>query len=152
LFLQIIKYSFMEVQSMNLSQLARPDVFLVSAATVIIIFAIVITAAVQGPPETFSQVIIVGPVWPSNVWTCTSDANYMVNAVLNTYGNTTSYLTITVSGQGSQPDFAFTPLKMETFSVGGPADSTMTISSIGIITGYITLQTMSDAVASCRPS
>jgi len=42
----------------------RPDVFVTGAAVAIIVFAIVITAVVQGPPpKTFSQVITVGPIW-----------------------------------------------------------------------------------------
>jgi len=45
-----------------LSYLNRSDVMLVGAATVIIVFAIVITAAVQGPQEkAFSQIITVEP-------------------------------------------------------------------------------------------
>ena len=47
---------------MSLNKSARTNIFLVSAATTIIIFAIVITAAVQDPPEkAFSQVITVAP-------------------------------------------------------------------------------------------
>jgi len=88
-------------------------------------------------------------VWPTNVWACTSDADYIVNAVLVSYGDTPSYLEITISGLGGQPDLEFTPSKMETFSVGGPAGSIMTISSIGEISGFITLQTLSNAKASC---
>jgi len=137
--------------------LTNSNVFLVSAATIVIIFAIVITATVQnstvqGPTdeESFSQVITVGPVWPTNGWICSSDADYVVDAVLVSYGDTPSYLEIEISGQGAQPDFEFTPSKMETFSVGGPAGSTMTISSMGDISGYITLQTLSNANASCR--
>lgn len=141
---------------MSSSILARPDVFLVSASTIVIIFAIVITATVQNSIDqgqttgkAFSQIITVGPVWPTNVWACTSDADYIVNAVLISYGDTPSYLEISISGLGGQPDLEFTPSKMETFSVGGPAGSTMTISSIGVITGYITLQTLSSANARC---
>ncbi len=137
------------------------NVFLVSASTIVIIFAIVITATVQSSTvqsstvqsstaeKAFSQVITVGPVWPTNGWVCTSDADYIVNAVLISYGDTPSYLEIVISGIGGQPDFEFTPSKMETFSIGGPAGSTMTISSRGDISGYITLQTLSNAKASC---
>jgi len=131
--------------------------FLVSASTIVIIFAIVITATVQSSTvqgttaeKAFSQIITAGPVWTTGVWACTSDADYIVNAILVSYGNTSSYLEIQISGQGGQPDLEFTPFKMETFSVGGPAGSTMTISSIGEISGYITLQTLSNANASCR--
>jgi len=134
----------------------NPNVFLVSASTIVIIFAIVITATVQNSTvqaptaeKAFSQIITVGPVWPTSVWTCTSDADYIVNAVLVSYGDTPSYLEISISGLGGQPDLEFTPSKMETLSVGGPAGSTMTISSIGEISGFITLQTLSNANASC---
>jgi len=137
--------------------LTNSNVFLVSAATIVIIFAIVITATVQNSTvqgttdeKAFSQVITAGPVWPTNGWVCTSDADYVVDAILVSYGNTPSYLEIQISGQGGQPDFEFTPFKMETFSVGGPARSFMTISSIGEISGYLTLQTLSNANASCR--
>ena len=137
--------------------MTNSNVFLVSAATIVIIFAIVITATVQnstvqGPTDekSFSQIITVGPVWATNGWICSSDADYIVNAVLVSYGNTTSYLEIQISGQGGQPDLEFTPFKMETFSVGAPANSFMSIISIGEISGYITLQTLSNANASCR--
>ena len=139
--------------------MTNSNVFLVSAATIVIIFAIVITATVQNSTvpspiteKAFSQVITVGPVWPTNGWVCTSDADYVVNAVLVSYGDTPSYLEIQISGLGGQPDLEFTPSKMETFSVGGRAGSTMTISSIGEISGYITLQTLSNAIASCIAS
>jgi len=136
--------------------LMNSNIFLVSASTIVIIFAIVITATVQSSTvqgttaeKAFSQIITVGPVWPTGLWICTSDADYIVNAVLVSYGDTPSYLEITISGLGGQPDLEFTPSKMETFSVGGPAGSIMTISSIGEISGYITLQTLSDANAKC---
>ncbi len=144
---------------MSSSKLARPDVFIASAATIIIIFAIVITATVQSStvqsPTTekaFSQVITVGPVWPTDGWICTSNADYVVHAVLISYGDAPSYLEITISGLGGQPDLEFTPSKMETFSIGGSAGSTMTLSSIGEISGFITLQTLSNAQARCTSS
>jgi len=129
------------------------NLFPIAAAVVIIVFAIAITAAVQDTTgKEFSQVITVGPVWPTSEWICTSDADYVAHAVLISYGNTTSYLEISISGIGSQPDIEFTPLQMQSFSIGGPADSIMTISSRGVITGYITLQTLSDATATCISS
>ena len=132
---------------------AKANIFLVSVSTAIIIFAIVIIAQVQDAPEkTFSQVITVGPVWNANSWSCTSDADYMVHGVLVSYGNTTSVLQISIAGKGTQPDLRFTPFEMRSFSIGGPADSTMSIGvNRGTITGFLTLQTMSDATASCTP-
>ena len=132
---------------------AKANTFLVSVSTAIIIFAIVISATVQGPSEkAFSQVITVGPVWTTTTWSCTSDADYMVHGVLTSYGNTTSVLIISISEKGTQPDLQFTPLEMQSFSIGGHADSTMNIEvARGTITGFLTLQTTSDATASCTP-
>ena len=134
-----------------LSFFSKPSVLFVSAATIIIIFTIVITATVQGVPEKpFSQVITAGPVWTTDSWTCTSDAEFIVHATLIAYTEPNE-LTIDISTQGRQPDFELTPLKMQSFTVGGSADSSITISRAGIITGYITLQTTSGATASCTP-
>jgi len=124
-------------------------VLFVSGATIIIIFAIVITASVQSSTiSTFSQVITVGPVWNSDSWICTSDAEYIVHATLVGYSDP-STLSITISTQGTQPDFRFTPLEMQSFTVGGPADSITSITRSGNISGFITLQTTSGATASC---
>jgi len=134
-----------------LNLLARADVFLVGSATAIIIFAIVITAAVQVAPEqSFSQIMTVGPVWRTDTWICTSDAEFMIHGTLSAYEEN-SRLEIFVSGQGLQPDFGIEPFEMKTFSIGGPADSSIRISNYaGEITGFITLQTESGAKASCE--
>ena len=130
---------------------AKANIFLFAVSTIIILMAIAISAVVVSQSEkSFSQVITVGPVWTTNVWACTSDSEYIVHGVLISYGDFPSILTIAITGIGSQPDFELTPLKMESFSVGAPADSTMTISSFGTITGYLTLQTMLGVEASCR--
>lgn len=135
-----------------LSFISKPSVLFVSAATVIIIFAIVITASIQSSTmETFSQVITVGPVWNSDSWICTSDAEYIVHATLVGYDED-SMLIIKLNTQGTQPDFRFTPLEMQSFTVGGPADSVMTITKVGNISGFITLQTTMAATASCIES
>ncbi len=134
-----------------LNLLARADVFLVGSATAIIIFAIVITAAVQGTSEKpFSQIITVGPVWATDSWICTSDAEYMIHGTLASYEEG-SRLEIYLSGAGLQPDFEMNPLEMKTFSIGGPADTSIRISKyVGEISGFITLQTESGATASCE--
>ena len=135
-----------------LSFFSKPSILFVSAATVIIIFTIVITASVQSSTmSTFSQVITVGPVWNSDSWSCTSDAEYIVHATLIAYDED-NMLTIFLNTQGSQPDFRLTPFEMQSFTVGGPADSFITITRSGIISGYITLQTTSGATASCTES
>jgi len=133
--------------------LSRSEVFLVGSSTIIILIGITIAATVVSQSEkSFSQVITVGPVWIDNTWVCSSNSEFIVHGVLISYGNSTSSLSIAISGIGTQPDFEFTPLKMESFSVGGPADSAITISRFGTITGYLTLQTMSDAEAFCIQS
>ena len=133
---------------MSSSKLARLDVFLVSAATIIIIFAIGITAAVQGQPEKpFSQIITVGPVWTLNSWSCTSDADFMVYGTVRALER--AQLTIAISDLGTQALYTFDPSDLYSFSVGGPAGHTMTLTRSGTVTGWITLQTTSDATASC---
>lgn len=133
------------------SNLARSDVLLVGASTIIIIFAIVITAAVQGPnANQFSQIITVGPVWQTDNWLCTSTAPFLIHGVLIAYTDN-ARLEIFVSGAGEQPDFVFQPNEMHSFTVGDIADSSIRISRLaGTITGFITLQTTADATASCE--
>jgi len=135
----------------TMGYLSRSDVTLVGAAVIIIVFAIVITAAVQGSNDaaTFSQVITVGPVWNSDSWICTSTEEFLVHGVLVAYADGVG-LTISLSGVGTQPDFRFNQAEMKSFSIGGPADSSIQITrSLGIITGFLTLQTSSDAIANC---
>ena len=131
--------------------LSRSDVTLVGAAVIIIIFAIVITAAIQNSNEkSFSKILTVGPVWSTNTWLCTSTEEFLVHGVLIAYTDGAG-LTISISGQGTQPDFRFAQAEMKSFTIGGPADSSIRITrSIGAITGYLTLQTSSDATASCE--
>jgi len=138
----------------TLGYLSRSDVTLVGASVIIIVFAIVITAAVQASNETttFSKVITVGPVWATDTWICTSTAEFLVHGVLVSYSDGVG-LTISLSGQGTQPDFRFNQGEMKSFSIGGPADSSIRISrSLGLLTGFLTLQTSSDAVAACIPA
>ena len=141
------------MRSMSVTNsLARGDVVLVGGATIIIIFAIVITASFQGSSEKpLSQIITVGPVWDTNNWLCTSSAEYLLHGVLIAY-NDPARLEIFVSGAGEQPDFILQPNEMESFTVGGVADSSVRISRVaGTITGFVTMQTTSDANASCEP-
>ena len=130
---------------------SRSDVTLIGAAVIIIVFAIVITAAVQDSTESsFSQILTVGPVWRGDTWICTSTAEFMVHGVLIAY-NDGAGLTINISGLGTQPDFRFDRAEMKTFSLGAPAGASITITrSLGTISGFLTLQTSSGAVASCQ--
>lgn len=133
------------------SYLSRTDVTLIGAAVIIIVFAIIITAAVEAsnPTETFSKVQTYGPVWRSDTWICTSTEEFIVHGVLVAYADGVG-LTIAVSGKGTQPDFRFDRNEMKTFTIGGPADSSIRISrSLGSLSGFLTLQTSSGAIASC---
>ncbi len=126
----------------------RPDVFLVASATVIILFAIAISAILQGPDaEPFSKVITVGPVWDSDTWTCVSDSDFMVYGALRGLGN--AQLTISVQDTGTQSLYVINTGEMETFSVGNTPGKNVIITRTGTVTGFITLQTAGDATASC---
>ena len=128
--------------------LASPQLFLTVTTIVVVVFAVVITALAQGLPEpAFSQIITVGPVWTTNTWSCTSDADFVVYGTIRALGN--AQLEIAISDLGSQAIYTFIPSNLYSFTVGSPADHTMTITRIGTITGWITLQTVSGAPASC---
>ena len=121
----------------------------IAAAVVIIIVAVVITSAVQGPADkAFSQIINVGPVWNTDSWECTSDANFMVHVALRGIAPNPQ-IQINVLDSGIQSFFNLNPAELESFSVGAVADKTITITRTGTVTGFITLQTTSDATASC---
>ena len=124
------------------------SIFLTVVSVAIIISAIVLVDISRGPPEkALSKIITVGPVWPSNSWSCTSDADFIVHAVLR--GLEGAQLSIAISDFGSQSLYTFEEGKMESFSVGGPAGNVMSITRTGTVTGWITLQTTSDAIARC---
>ena len=109
-----------------------------------------ITATVQASnEESFSQIMTVGPVWHTGTWLCTSTAEFIVHGVLIAYEEP-SGLKIFISGVGSQPDFLFKQREMITFSVGGEAGASIQFEkSVGTISGFLTLQTTSDATAHC---
>ena len=133
---------------MSSTLLSRSDVLLVGGAVVIIVFAIAISAALQGQVNTFSQVITVGPVWNSDAWTCTSNADFIVHGALRGLG-AEPQIQIGITGVGTQSFIVLEPTEMESFSVGASADGIITITRTGTVTGFFTLQTMSDATASC---
>jgi len=134
---------------MSSSFLGSRSFFPTIITVVIIVIAIGISAAMQGTPEKpFSQIITVGPVWATDTWQCTSDDNFMVHTTLRGIG-TTPQLQITVSGSGTQSFYDLNVGQLESFSVGSPADGIIIITRTGTVTGFITLQTTSDANASC---
>jgi len=125
------------------------NVFPIAAAVVIIVIAIGIASAVQGTPEKpMSQILTVGPVWNTDAWECTSDADFIVHATLRGIGDSPQ-IEITVQDHGSQSFYSLNVAESETFSVGNQADKTITITRTGTVTGFITLQTTSNAQASC---
>ena len=134
--------------------LKSSPVFLTAITVIIIIFAIVITASVQSQPSkkesSFSKIITVGPVWSSDTWACTSDKDFIVHGTLR--GLNGSQLEISISDLGTQSLYALDTGKLEAFSIGAPGGHVMAITrSIAAITGWLTLQTESDANANCTP-
>ena len=125
------------------------------SAVAVIIFAIVISISYQtqillseNNTESFSKVITVGPVWNTNSWTCTSDKDFITHGILR--GVALSEFSIGVSDQGTQSLYTFSyDGQPESFSVGTKANQSMTITRTGTVTGFITIQTLSDAKASC---
>ncbi len=113
----------------------------------IILIAIAISSGFQVQEKSFSQVITVGPVWNSDSWVCTSDADFMVYGVLR--GLAGSLIEITISDVGSQSLYSLDPQQLESFSIGASGDTSVLITRTGTVTGFITLQTTSDASAIC---
>jgi len=127
----------------------KSGIFPIAAAVVIIIIAFAVIAAVQGTPDkAFSKVIVVGPVWGTNAWTCVSDNSYVVHGTLRGLGDTPQ-IQILVEGSGTQSFYNLNVGELESFTVGNIADEVIIITRTGTVTGFITLQTASDAIASC---
>ena len=125
------------------------NLFPIAAAVVIIVIAIGITAAVQGSSgKAMSQIITVGPVWSTDAWECTSDEDFMVHATLRGIGEG-PLIQINAQDHGTQSFYNLNIAESETFSVGNQADKTITITRTGTVTGFLTLQTTSNAQASC---
>ncbi len=124
------------------------NAFIIIGITVIVLLAIIIPTMFLTPnDEPFSKVITVGPVWDSDSWTCVSDSDFMVYGTLRGIGN--AQLEIFIENVGSQSLYTINPGEMETFSVGNTAGSEIIITRTGTVTGFITLQTITDATASC---
>ena len=125
------------------------NMFPIAAAVVIIVIAIGIASAVQGTPEKpMSQILTVGPVWNTDAWQCTSDADFIVHAALRGIGDNPQ-IAISIQSLGTQSFYSLNVGESETFTVGDKAGGTISITRTGIITGFITLQTASNAQASC---
>jgi hypothetical protein len=127
------------------------NLFPIAAAVVIIVIAIGISAAVQGSPEkAMSQIITVGPVWNTDAWLCTSDADFVVHAAIRGIGaDPLPLIAVSVQDHGTQSFYSMDNSKSVAFTVGNQADKTITITRTGTVTGFLTLQTTSNAQASC---
>jgi hypothetical protein len=142
----------------NLGKLNRKPLFLLAiSAVIVIIFTIVLTATYQTqlilsekPEKPFSKIITFGPLWENTIWSCTSDRDFIVHGALR--GLQGSQITINISDLGTQSLYSLDPERMESFSVGSPAGHTMIITRTGTVSGWITLQTVSDATANCTQS
>ena len=136
------------MSSKNKINSATSNLFLVASSTIIIILAIVLTATVATQTnQTFSQIIVVGPVWSNDSWTCTSDADFIIHGTLRGLDN--SQIEIKIKNIGTQSLYTLNPGELESFSIGSQANNIITITRTGTVTGFLTLQTMSGAEASC---
>ncbi len=113
----------------------------------IILLVIMIPVILLTNTEPFSQIISVGPIWESNSWICISDSDFIVHGTLRGLEN--SQLEIFIENVGSQSLYSLNPSEMETFSIGSTAGNEIIITRTGTVTGFITLQTSTDATASC---
>jgi hypothetical protein len=117
-----------------------------------IIFAVVIVAMVQNsyPQSSFSKIISVGPVWDTDAWQCTSSSNFLVHGVLRGFAD--AQFAIDVSNIGSQSLYTYSYYgQTESFTVGAEANQSITITRTGTVSGFLTLQTNTDATANCVP-
>jgi len=125
------------------------NVFPIVVGVVIIVFAIAIASAVQGSPDkAMSQIVTEGPRWPTDAWECTSDADFMIHATLRGIGEG-PLIRISVEDHGTQSFYTLDIGESEILSVGNQAGKKIVIERTGTVTGFITLQTTSDAQASC---
>jgi hypothetical protein len=123
------------------------NVFPIVAGVFIIVFAIVIASVVRGTPDkAMSPIVTEGPRWPTDAWECTSDADFMIHATLRGIGEN-PLIRISVEDHGTQSFYTLDIGESEILSVGNQAGKKITIT--GTVTGFITLQTTSDAQASC---
>jgi hypothetical protein len=117
---------------------------------VVILVAIGVSTAIQQPPKPQeSQIMTVGPLWNTDSWICTSDKNFMMYGALR--GLAGSFLTINISNEGAQSLYALEEGRLESFSIGIEAGNQITITRTGTVTGFLTIETASDAESSCTP-
>ena len=93
------------------------------------------------------QVLVFGPVWNQLSWECTSDSDFILHSTLR--GLEGALLQIEIPESGTQSFYVLNAGEFQPFTVGAPADETITITRTGTVTGFITLQTMEGAEANC---
>ena len=123
------------------------QVLLTVITIIIIVSAVAIIFSMQAHEQTFSKIITVGPIWESDVWSCTSNSDFLVYGALRGLENT--QISISIPDLGTQSLYSLDDGKMQTFTIGGQADQTVIITRTGVVSGWFTLQTMSGANATC---
>ena len=131
-----------------MNTLNSSNLLLVSVSTIIVVIAIVISSTLTtSNDQAFSQILVVGPVWSNDIWTCTSDADFLIHGALR--GLEGALLEIEIEDAGTQSLYSLNTGELESFSVGSQANHSMNITRTGTVTGFLTLQTTSSAIASC---
>ena len=128
--------------------LKSPEMKFFAGSTAIIIAAIAISGAVQSESlNSGSKIITVGPVWPDQGWQCTSDKDFVVHAAIRGIGG--AELSIRVSDLGTQSLYTLANSRLTSFSVGGNGGDSVTLIKDGTISGWLTMETSSNAKAKC---
>jgi hypothetical protein len=123
------------------------QVILTAITILVIVSAVSILLLMQENEGTFSKMITVGPTWASDVWSCTSNKDFLVYGSLRGLENT--QISISIPDLGTQSLYALKDGEMETFTIGGQSDQTVIVTRTGLVTGWLTMQTMSNANATC---
>lgn len=126
------------------------NLLLVSVSTIVVIIAVVITGIITNSNvEESPQILVVGPVWDTDSWLCVSDRDFIIHGTVR--GIEESLLEIDISERGTQSLYALENNQLESFSVGATGGSQITITRTGIVTGFLTMETISSADANCVP-
>jgi uncharacterized membrane protein len=123
------------------------QIILTIITIVIVVSAVAVLLSMQENEKTFSKIITVGPIWISNAWSCTSNEDYLVYGVLRGLGD--AQISVSNSDLGTQSLYILGNGNLEQFTIGGQAGQATTITRTGVVTGWLTLQTMSNANATC---
>ena len=114
---------------------------------VVVVIAVAVIVDSQHKPQKPFQIQTYGPVWTGTVWTCTSDSDYLIHGTVRALNG--GQLAVGITGIGTQSLLSFDAGKLYSFTVGSPGNHTMTITRTNVVTGFFTMETASDAKASC---